>query len=62
MARAATSTPDVGVIMFVNPSPNWKARTMACLDTPTISENGAMIGIVMAAFAVALGIMRLIRA
>ena len=51
----AIRTPEHGVIIFVKPSPNWKARTVACLDTPIISENGAMIGIVTAAFAEAEG-------
>ena len=29
--------------MFVNPSPNWKAITVTCLEMPMTSENGAMI-------------------
>jgi hypothetical protein len=49
-------TPEHGVIILVKPSPNWKARTVACLDTPIRSENGAMIGIVTAALAEADGI------
>ena len=62
MARAAMSTPEVGVIMLVKPSPNWKASTIAWRDTPTRSENGAMMGMVMAALAVALGMRKLITA
>jgi hypothetical protein len=27
--RTAMRTPEQGVIIFVNPSPNWKARTVA---------------------------------
>ena len=53
--KAASSTPEQGVIIFVKPSPNWKASTVACLDKPIRSENGAMMGIVSAAFAVAEG-------
>ena len=45
------STPEVGVIMLVKPSPNWKAITVACRDRPIRSENGAMMGMVMAALA-----------
>ena len=48
--------------MFVNPSPNWKASTIACRETPTMSEKGAMIGMVMAALAVALGMTKLMSA
>ena len=48
--------------MLVNPSPNWNASTIDCLLRPIMSENGAMTGIVMAAFAVALGMKRLISA
>ena len=62
MASAATRTPDVGVSMLVKPSPNWKASTIAWRETPTRSENGAMMGMVMAALAVALGRMKLITA
>ena len=62
IARAAMRTPEVGVTMFVNPSPNWKASTIAWRETPTISAKGAMMGMVMAALAVALGIRKLMRA
>ncbi len=51
MPRAPISTADVGVIMLVNPSPNWIAITVACLESPITSENGAIIGMVRAAFA-----------
>ena len=54
----AMRTPEHGVIIFVNPSPNWNARTVACRETPIISENGAMIGIVTAALAEAEGMKR----
>ena len=54
----AISTPEQGVIIFVNPSPNWKAITVACRETPIISENGAMIGMVTAALAEAEGMKR----
>ena len=59
--RTAMRTPEVGVIILVNPSPNWNAITVACLLTPIISEKGAMIGIVMAALALADGMTRLMR-
>ncbi len=45
--------------MFVNPSPNWKASTVAWRESPIRSEKGAIIGIVMAALAVADGMKRL---
>ena len=52
--RAAPNVPisaaDVGTIIFVKPSPNWKANTAVCLVTPTISAKGAIIGIVSAAY------------
>ena len=51
MPSAPISTAEVGVIIFVNPSPNWNAITVACLDSPITSEKGAIIGIVSAAFA-----------
>ena len=56
--RTAIRTPEHGVIIFVKPSPNWKARTVAWRDRPIMSENGAMIGIVTAAFAEADGMKR----
>lgn len=59
--NTAISTPEVGVIIFVNPSPNWKASTVACLDSPIRSENGAITGIVIAAFAVAEGMNRFMK-
>ena len=62
MASAAIRTPEVGVSMLVKPSPNWKASTMACLETPTMSAKGAMMGMVMAALADALGMRKLITA
>ena len=43
--------PDVGIIILLKPSPNWKARTAVCLVTPTISASGIIIGIVRAALA-----------
>ena len=58
--RTAISTPDVGVIILVNPSPNWKAITVACFDNPIKSEKGAMIGMVRAALALPEGMIRLI--
>lgn len=52
-SRAAPSVPisaaDVGTMMFVKPSPSWKARTATCLVTPAMSANGAINGIVRAA-------------
>ena len=51
----AIRTPEHGVIIFVNPSPNWKARTVDCLEIPIRSENGAITGMVTAAFAEADG-------
>ena len=36
----------VGTIMFVNPSPNWNARTAVCCGTPVSVASGDMIGIV----------------
>ena len=58
--KTAMRTPEQGVIMLVNPSPNWKASTVACREIPIMSENGAMMGIVTAAFAEADGMNRLI--
>ncbi len=49
--KTPISTPDVGVIIFVNPSPNWNAITVDWRDNPIRSENGAIIGMVKAAFA-----------
>ena len=57
---AAIKTPDVGVIILVKPSPNWNAITIAWRDKSIRSENGAMMGIVIAAFAVADGIRKFI--
>ncbi|MPN34430.1 hypothetical protein SDC9_181923 [bioreactor metagenome] len=51
MPSAPISTAEVGVIIFVKPSPNWNAMTVACLESPITSEKGAMIGIVRAALA-----------
>ena len=48
------------MIIFVNPSPNWKAITVACLDNPITSEKGAMMGMVRAALAEPDGMMMLI--
>ena len=48
-ASAPSRHPDVGTIKLLNASPNWNARTDTCLDTPTISARGAIIGIVSAA-------------
>lgn len=39
-------TPEVGTIIFVKPSPSWKAKTATYLLTPTKSAIGAIIGIV----------------
>jgi len=49
IAKAAMKYPEVGVITFVIPSPNWKARTDVCLVKPTTSAKGAIIGMVAAA-------------
>ena len=59
--KTAISTPEHGVIILVNPSPNWKARTVDWRDTSIISEKGAIIGIVIAAFADAEGIKRFMK-
>ena len=40
------STPDVGVIILVKPSPNWKASTVNWRETPIMSDHSAIIGIV----------------
>src|SRR6056297_760095 len=40
----------VGQIRFENPSPNWKASTAICLFIPMRSDNGAIMGIVVAAW------------
>ena len=42
----AISTPLVGVIMLVKPSPNWNANTVVCRLTLIRSANCAIIGIV----------------
>ena len=49
--RTPISTPDIGVTIFVNPSPNWNASTVNCLGMFMISENSAIMGIVSAALA-----------
>ena len=41
---------EVGIMIFVNPSPSWNASTATCLDTPTKSDRGAINGIVIAAW------------
>ena len=45
------STPEVGVIMLVKPSPNWKARTVSCRGISIKSDHSAIIGMVSAALA-----------
>lgn len=52
------STPDVGVIILVNPSPNWNAMMVDWREISIRSENGIMIGIVSAAFAEPEGMIR----
>ena len=49
IASAAINSPLVGVMTFVNASPNWNASTEVCLDIPSRSDNGAINGIVIAA-------------
>ena len=48
------NTPEVGVMRLVNPSPMWKAVTVACCDKPIMSDTSRNIGINKAAFAVPL--------
>ena len=45
----AINIPDVGIIVFENPSPHVNAKTAVCLLTPSISDKGASSGIVTAA-------------
>ena len=61
MPNTPMSTPEVGVIMLVNPSPNWKANTLVCREIPIKSENSAIMGMVSAALAEPDGMMRLSR-
>ncbi len=47
--KLARSDPPVGIIEFEIPSPRWKAKTAVCLEIPTKSDRGVIIGIVVAA-------------
>ncbi len=49
--RHPIRTPDVGVSILVNPSPNWNASTTAWREILVKSANCVIIGIVRAAFA-----------